>query len=214
MIRLLLADDSTVTRQALAAVLECDPELHLVAEAWDGRSAVAAARAHQPDVALVDIDMPGTDGIEAARELRLLPAPPKVLMLTMLGQDGYVDDAIRAGASGYLLKDTPTEQLLAHIHTVHHGRHVLDPAVTGGVLSRIAASPAPPAPDGPLPLSRSEEGVLRLVCRGLTNHDIAGRLGTSETAVKSKVSRLMTKLDADNRVQLARVGIRAGLDDY
>ena len=215
MITLLLADDNQIMRQGLRAILEAGDGLHVVAEAWDGHSAVEAARRFTPDVALVDIRMPGMDGLEATRALRELPAPPRVLVLTMVGGDEYVDTAIRAGAHGFLLKDTPPDDLLAGIRKIAHGEAVLDSAVTAGVFQRLTAH-APHATTSEdtavAGLGERELTVLRLVCQGHSNAEIAARLNFSEATVKGQLSRLMAKLSVGNRVQLARIGYHAGLD--
>ncbi|WP_274918004.1 response regulator [Streptomyces sp. WZ-12] len=215
MIQVLVADDSEIVRRGLSDVLESSGELHVVAQVWDGRSAVEAARRFSPDVALVDIRMPGMDGLKATRELAALPHPPRVVILTTFGEDEYVDEAVRAGASGFLLKDTPPNDLIRAIRDVAAGKATLDPAVTGRVLDALARqSPqlTPHEEEALSSLTERELQVLRLVGRGLSNADIGKALHLAEGTVKGQVSRLLTKLGADNRVQAARLAYRAGLE--
>ncbi|MEU5208516.1 response regulator transcription factor [Streptomyces sp. NPDC020742] len=214
-IQVLVVDDSEIVRRGLSEVIESSGDLHVVAQAWDGRSAVAEARRCTPDVALVDIQMPGMDGLAATRELRALPRPPRVVILTTFGDDAYVDEAVRAGAVGFLLKDTPPEDLVRAVRQVAGGKATLDPAVTGRVLQTLAERvPALTAAEKAAlgALTDREREVLRLVGRGLSNLDIGAALHITEGTVKGQVSRLMAKLGADNRVQLARLVYRAGLE--
>ncbi|MFF4404815.1 response regulator [Streptomyces sp. NPDC001262] len=214
-IQILVADDSEIVRRGLSDVLETSEHLHVVAQAWDGHSTVEAARRYSPDVALVDIRMPGMDGLKATRELRALPHPPRVVILTTFGEDEYVDEAVRAGASGFLLKDTQPEDLIRAVRDVAAGRATLDPAVTGRVLDALAhqAPRLDPREEKALAsLTERELDVLRLVGRGLSNADIGRLLHITEGTVKGQVSRLLMKLGADNRVQAARLAYRAGLE--
>ncbi|WDO11214.1 response regulator transcription factor (plasmid) [Streptomyces murinus] len=214
-IQVLLADDSEIVRRGLSEVLESSDELHVVAQAWDGHSAVEAAHRFSPDVALVDIRMPGMDGLKATRELRALPHPPRVVILTTFGEDEYVDEAVRAGASGFLLKDTPAEQLIRAIRDVAEGKATLDPAITGRLLDTLAlqAPQLTPLEQKALAsLTERELQVLRLVGRGLSNADIGKLLHITEGTVKGQVSRLLAKLGAENRVQAARLAYRSGLE--
>ncbi|MFF4602919.1 response regulator [Streptomyces sp. NPDC001339] len=214
-IQVLVADDSEIVRRGLSEVIEASGDLHVVAQAWDGRSAVEAARRFSPDVALVDIRMPGMDGLTATRELRALPRPPRVVILTTFGEDEYVDEAVRVGASGFLVKDTPPEELVRAVRQVAEGKAALDPAVTGRVLDALAEQvPRLSAEEKAAlaSLTDRELEVVRLVGRGLSNTDIGAALHITEGTVKGQVSRLMAKLGADNRVQVARLAYRAGLD--
>ncbi|QLE75822.1 response regulator transcription factor [Streptomyces rectiverticillatus] len=215
MIQVLVADDSEIVRRGLNDVLESSEELHVVAQAWDGHSAVEAARRFSPDVALIDIRMPGMDGLKATRELRALSHPPRVVILTTFGEDEYVDEAVRAGASGFLLKDTLPEDVIRAVLDVAAGKATLDPAVTGRVMDTLAqqAPQLDPREEKALAsLTERELQVLRLVGRGLSNADIGKSLHITEGTVKGQVSRLLTKLGADNRVQAARLAYRAGLE--
>ncbi|MFG2759050.1 response regulator [Streptomyces wuyuanensis] len=214
-IHVLIADDSEIVRRGLSDIVEAGDDLHVVAQAWDGRSAVDAARQFSPDVALLDIRMPGMDGLEATREIRALPRPPRVLILTTFGADEYVDEAVQAGVSGFLLKDTPPEELLRAVRQVAEGKAALDPAVTGRVLDQLAGQSArlTAAEQQALEsLTERDLQVLRLIARGLSNADIGTALHISEGTVKGQVSRLLAKLEADNRVQAARLAYRAGLE--
>ncbi|MGP3683334.1 response regulator [Streptomyces sp. IBSNAI002] len=216
LIQVLVADDSEIVRHGLCRVLESADDVHVVAEAWDGQSAVEAAGRFSPDVALVDIHMPGVDGLAATRALRSLPVPPRVLILTTFARDEYVDEAVLAGASGYLLKDTPALDLLAAVRHVAAGRASLDPTVTARVMEQLATR-------GSAQLTRDERVVmdsltvrevelLRLIGLGLSNARIGETLYLTEGTVKGQVSRLLAKIGAENRVQAARLAYRAGLE--
>ncbi|MFI5867295.1 response regulator [Streptomyces sp. NPDC051546] len=219
MISLLLADDSQILRQGLRTILETGPGLHVVAEAWDGHSAIEAVHRYRPDVALIDINMSGMDGITATRHILALPHPPRILILTMVGGDGHVEAALQAGAHGFLLKDAEPEQLITAIRTLAAGHSILDPAVTARVIHHYTHQPPPqqntradPATAAcPDSFSEREEELLRLLGRGHTNAEIAEDLHLSESGVKSQISRLMTRLGVDNRVQLARTAYHHGL---
>ncbi|MGW6946969.1 response regulator [Streptomyces xanthophaeus] len=214
-INVLIADDSEIVRRGLGDVLASAADIHVVAQAWDGRSAVDAARQVNPDVALLDIRMPGMDGLAATRELRALPVPPRVLILTMFAEDEYVEEAVRAGASGFLLKDTPPEELLRSVRLVAAGQAILDPTVTERVLAKLAqhsvrlTAQELQALDA---LTDREREVLGLVGQGLSNAAIGEVLHVSEGTVKNQVSRVLTKIGADNRVQAARLAYRVGLE--
>ncbi|MFE9131796.1 response regulator [Streptomyces sp. NPDC007148] len=214
-IHVLVADDSEIVRRGIGDVLESADDVHVVAQAWDGRSAVDAARQFSPDVALLDIRMPGMDGLAATREIRALPVPPRVIILTMFGEDEHVDTAVQAGASGFLLKDTPPEDLLRAVRQVAAGKGALDPAVTGRVMEQLAEHGVrlTEAEQSALAkLTEREVDVLRLIGRGLSNADIGAALHVSEGTVKGQVSRLLAKIGAANRVQAARLAYRAGLE--
>ncbi|WP_240653724.1 response regulator transcription factor [Streptomyces sp. AcE210] len=168
-----------------------------------------------PDVALLDIRMPGMDGIAATRELQALPDPPRVLILTMFAEDEYVDEAVSAGASGFLLKDTPPEELLRSVRLVAAGKSTLDPSVTGRVMEQLAqhairlTTQEQQALDS---LTAREREILGLIGRGMSNANIGKELHASEGTVKNQVSRLLAKIGADNRVQAARLAYRAGME--
>ena len=203
--RLLLVDDDPLVRSGLRLLLGGSPEVVIVGEAGDGDGVVAAVRATRPDVVLMDLRMHRVDGVRATRLVRALPDPPHVLVLTTFDTDEEVLGALRAGAAGYLLKDTPPEELLRAVRAVTAGDAVLSPAVTRTVIGRIRERRAPSAdrtrrlaglPDG-------ERRVARAVARGLSNAEIAAELHLSPATVKAYVSRALTALDLTNRVQLA-----------
>ncbi|MGW4386775.1 response regulator [Streptomyces sp. NPDC004685] len=214
-IHVLVADDSEIVRRGLSDILSSVDDIHVVHQAWDGRSAVDAARRLRPDVALVDIRMPGMDGIAATRELQALPDPPRVLILTMFGEDEYVDEAVSAGASGFLLKDTPPEELLRSVRLVAAGKSTLDPSVAGRVMEQLAqhavrlTTQEQQALDS---LTEREREILGLIGRGMSNANIGKELHASEGTVKNQVSRVLAKIGADNRVQAARLAYRAGME--
>ena len=206
-IRVLVVDDDPLVRSALRLVLGADPGLELVGEAGDGAEGRAAAASLRPDVVLMDVRMPREDGIAATAHLVAGPRPPAVVVLTTFDADETVLAAIRAGASGFLLKDTPPEQILAAVHRVHAGEPMLSPSVTRTVLAAVAASgedarsrTARDLVDG---LSERERQVALAIGAGLTNAEIAAELYLSVATVKSYVTALMAKLDAANRVQVA-----------
>ncbi|MEU8485960.1 response regulator transcription factor [Streptomyces sp. NPDC048641] len=214
MIQVLVADDSEIVRRGLSNILASADDIHVVAEAWDGRSAVDAARSLNPDVALLDIRMPGMDGLAATRELQALPAPPRVLILTTFAADEYVDEAVQSGASGFLLKDAPPEELLRSVRLIAAGGATLDPSVTGRVMEQLAQHAVRLTEQEQRSLDAltgREREVLGLIGRGLSNAAIGAALHVSEGTVKNQVSRLLTKVGADNRVQAARLAFRAGL---
>lgn len=201
MIRVVLADDQAMIRAGLRMVLETEPDLQVVAEAVDGAEAVDAVRRLRPDVALVDIAMPRRDGLAAARELVALPSPPKVIMLTTFDSDDNLYAALRAGASGFLLKVSPPEQLVAAIRVVASGAALLDPAVTTRVIAAFAQRPEPRRPADLDQLTPRELDVLRLLARGLSNAEIAVALFLGEATVKTHVARVLMKLGLRDRVQ-------------
>lgn len=210
-VRVLVVDDDPLVRSALRLVLGADPAVMLVGEAGDGAEGRALAASARPDVVLMDVRMPREDGITATAHLVAGPRPPAVVVLTTFDADETVLAAIRAGASGFLLKDTPPEQILAAVHRVHAGEPMLSPSVTRTVMAAVAAG----SPDGAAPsrgaatrslveaLGERELQVALAIGRGLTNAEIAGELFLSVATVKSYVTALLTKLDAANRVQIA-----------
>ena len=208
MIRVLIADDQPLMRQGFAMILGAQPDITVVGEAGTGTSAVAQARELNPDVIMMDIQMPGMDGITATRQLRGC----KILVLTTFGTDDHVAQALRAGASGFLLKDATPEQLIHAIRVVAGGEALLDPAITRNLIKRVlpvlTTPEAPPRFDA---LSDRETEVLRLIAQGMTNAEIAALLVVSEATVKTHVSRLLTKLDLRDRVQAVVAAYQHGL---
>jgi DNA-binding NarL/FixJ family response regulator len=204
--RVLIADDQGLVRAGFRMILDSEPGLEVVGEASDGVEAVAAARELRPDVVLMDIRMPGIDGIEATRQVLALGGEPpiRVLVLTTFDLNEYVYDALRAGASGFLLKDTPPEQLVAGVHVVARGESLLAPSITRRLIEEFAAK-APAAEAAPAPeledLTTRELEVFRLMARGLSNAEIAAELVVSETTVKTHVARVLMKLGLRDRVQ-------------
>jgi DNA-binding NarL/FixJ family response regulator len=199
-LRVVIADDQPMMRAGFKAVLEATGDIDVVAEAGTGEEAVRAARAHQPDVVLMDIRMPEMDGIEATRQL----PRQRVLILTTFGLDEYIIDALRAGASGFLLKDAPTEEVVDAVRAVAAGDAVLSPAITRQLLDQVGRRlPAAVSrtPDAVAGLTDREREVLRMMAGGMTNAEIAGALVVSEATVKSHVSNLLGKLGLRDRVQ-------------
>lgn len=213
MIRVVLADDQPLVRAGLRKILSVDPGVTVVAEAENGLGAVEAVRRTSPDVAVLDIRMPVVDGLEATRRICALPDAPRVLILTTFGIDEYVAEALRAGASGFLLKDARPESLIEAVRTVAAGDALLDRAVTRSVVERFAALPAPrPELAARLEqLTAREREVLVLLTRGMSNREIAERLVLSEGTVKTHVLRVLRKLELRDRVQAVIFGYDAGL---
>jgi len=216
-ITVVVADDQELVRTGFALILGSDPEVEVVAQAADGAQAVAAARRHRPDVVLMDIRMPVLDGIEATRQITSDPqlAGVRVLVVTTFDGDEYVVEALRAGASGFLLKDTPPEELIRGVTVVAGGDALLAPTVTLRLIDRFVRVESPPRPDErPSALSgltAREHDVLRAVADGFSNLEIADRLVVSYSTVKTHVSHLLTKLDARDRAQLVMIAHRAGI---
>jgi DNA-binding NarL/FixJ family response regulator len=212
-IKVLVADDHPVVREGLRSFLGTRPGIAVVGEAGDTERTVTAARAQQPDVVLVDLMMPG-GGIEAIRQLRALPSPPRALVLTSFAGDDKVLPALRAGAAGYLLKDVHPADLEAAIRTVHQGGALLAPAVASRVLDE-ATSPRQATTtddDRVAELTPREREVLAFLARGLSNRQLADELYVSEKTVKTHVSSILTKLRVADRTQAALYAVRHGLD--
>ena len=203
--RVLIVDDQSLVRAGFRMILESEPEIEVVGEAADGLTAVLAARETEPDVILMDVRMPNVDGLEATR--RLLEGKeqgPRILILTTFDLDEYVYEALRAGASGFLLKDTPPEQLVEAIRIVAGGDALLSPVVTRRVIAEFVRRPPPAArrqPSGLDDLTARELEILRLIARGLSNAEIAAEAFVSETTVKTHVARILMKLRLRDRVQ-------------
>lgn len=213
MIRVLLADDQRLILDGLAAILDAEPDLEVVALANDGREAVALARELEPDVAVLDIRMPTMDGIEAARELARQPRPPRVLVLTTFDLDEHVYEAMKVGAGGFLLKDQPRGRLARAIREVAAGETPIDPAVTRRLVERFVTRPNSAAPSAPglEQLTDRELDVLRALARGLANAEIAAMLFLSPATVKTHVATILRKLGLRDRVQAVIVAYESGL---
>jgi DNA-binding NarL/FixJ family response regulator len=213
-IRVLIADDHALVRTGFRLIVDSEPDMTVVGEAATGLAAVSLATAEHPDVVLMDIRMPGLDGIEATRRLGgRADAGPRVLILTTFDLDEYVFGAVRAGASGFLVKDTPPTQLLDAIRIVAAGDALLSPGATRRLIAEFARRPpAPPAAalDG---VTSREQDVLALIGRGLSNAEICDRLHISMATAKTHVGRLLTKLAARDRAQLVIAAYESGLVD-
>jgi DNA-binding NarL/FixJ family response regulator len=208
-IRVVLADDQTLVRSGFRMILKDEPGIEVVGEAGDGVEAIAAVRDLNPDVVLMDIRMPKLDGLEATRRILAEPDPPRVLVLTTFDLDEYVFSALRAGASGFLLKDAPEEQLLAAIRAAAGGGALFSPSVTRKLIERFAGHSDPPA--GLAELTEREREVLTLLARGYSNAEIAEQLVVSEHTVKTHVARVLMKLDLRDRTQAVVLAYESGL---
>ncbi|MFB7636861.1 response regulator [Streptomyces sp. NPDC056149] len=214
MIRVLLADDQLLVRAGFKALLDAQPDIEVVGEAADGQEALTAVRARRPDAVLMDIRMPLLDGLAATRKITEDPAlaDVKVVMLTTFELDAYVFEAIRSGASGFLVKDTEPEELLRAVRAVVAGDALLSPGVTRRLIAEFAARSKTPAPTAELAvLTDREREVMALVGLGLSNEEIARRLVVSPLTAKTHVSRTMVKLGARDRAQLVVLAYESGL---
>jgi DNA-binding NarL/FixJ family response regulator len=210
-LKVVVADDQALVRDGLCMILSSQPDMTVVAEAADGVEAVAAARAHDPDVVLMDVRMPNLDGIGATREICAATAA-RVLVLTTFDLDEYVYDALRAGASGFLLKDMHRTELVAAVRTVAAGESLLAPTVTRRLIADVLRQRAPAFPAPRLAaLTPRELDTLRQVARGLSNAEIAAELFVTEHTVKTHVSSVLTKLGLRDRVQAVVVAYESGL---
>jgi len=214
-IRVLLVDDQALVRAGFRMILDAEPEMEVVGEAADGREAIDQVRALRPEIVLMDIRMPELDGLEATR--RILAGgdeAPKILMLTTFDLDEYVYEALRAGASGFLLKDTPPEQLVSAIEVISQGEALLSPTITRRVISEFVKGTGP-KPQAQFPrlqdLTAREREVLTLIARGLSNAEIAKTLFVSETTVKTHVARILMKLGLRDRVQAVVLAYESGI---
>jgi DNA-binding NarL/FixJ family response regulator len=209
-IRVVVADDQPLVRTGLRMILTGEPDIEIVAEASNGNEAVAAAAEHQPDVILMDVRMPEMDGIEATRLITAVAEPPRVLVLTTFDLDEIVYDALRAGASGFLLKDAPEDRLTSAIRVVADGGSLFAPSVTRRLIEEFAKRPDKPAHDL-ADLTERENEVLRLIARGLSNAEIGAELFVSESTVKTHVARILMKLGLRDRVQAVVVAYESGM---
>jgi len=212
-ISVLIADDQDLVREGLRMLLEAEPGITVAGEAADGSEAITATRRLDPDVVLMDVRMPGMDGIEAAAHLVRAGSRAKILMLTTFDLDEYVYRAMRAGASGYLLKDASRDQLASAVRTVSAGQALLAPSITRRLIEDFCRSPSPDsaAAQAAKQLSPRELEVVRLVAKGLSNAEIAGRLYLSDATVKSHVARILAKLALRDRVQIVVLAYETGI---
>ena len=213
MIRVLLADDQALVRGGFRVILEAQPDIAVVGEAADGTEAIELARLHKPDVVLMDVRMPRLDGIEASRRLLAGDTRTRILMLTTFDLDEYVYEAMRAGASGFLLKNSPPAQLAEAVRVVAAGDALLSPEITSRLIADYVRRPRPSAgvPAAMAELTTRELDVLGLIARGRSNAEIAGTLFLSEATVKTHVTRVLSKLGLRDRVQAVVFAYEAGL---
>jgi len=213
-IRVLIVDDERMLRSGFRLILETQPDIAVVGEADDGAAAVDAALRLRPDVVLMDIRMRSMDGLEATRTIMAaMPSPPKVVVLTTFDYDEYVYDALKAGASAFLLKDSPQEQLIAAVRVVAAGDALLHPSITRRLIADFAARPTPRGERPPelAQLSERELQIMREVAKGLSNDEIATKLYLSKATVKSHVAHILAKLDLRDRTQAVVVAYESGL---
>jgi DNA-binding NarL/FixJ family response regulator len=212
-VRVLLVDDDDLMRAGLRAVLTSDETIEVVGEAGNGRAAVSSVRSLRPDIVLMDVRMPDLDGISATREVLAVSPEVKVAILTTFEQDDYIFGALNAGASGFLLKRTKPEELIAAIHTIAEGDSLLSPPVTRRVIERMAGQPvSDPAASKRLDeLTPREREVLALIARGLSNREIAAEFIIEESTVKTHVKRILMKLQLRDRVQAVIFAYESGL---
>ncbi len=209
--KVIICDDQATIRDGLEMLLSLEKDIRVMGKAEEGQEAVELVAKHQPDLVLMDLKMPGMNGIEATRQIRTRYPAVKVLVLTTYDDDEWVFDAVRAGASGYLLKDTPREDLIKAVKETVAGKSFVDPAVAGKILSRVAGRQVQPATLITDKLTQREVDVLRLLAGGLSNAEIAERLYLSEGTVRNYVSAIFAKLEVSDRTQAAVMAIRHGL---
>lgn len=210
-IRIMLADDHTVLRQGIAQALELQPDMTVVAQASNGAEAVKLAKQHRPDVALLDINMPELDGVQATRQITAEMPETGVIILTMYRRDDFIFEAIKAGASGYLLKEVELSELVKAVRTVAKGEAIIDAAIAGRVMAELRAEVAPPRPAGEEPLAERDIEILRLLAQGDSNQDIADQLSISEKTVRNRLSLVFRRLHLKNRTEAALYAMRKGL---
>jgi DNA-binding NarL/FixJ family response regulator len=212
--RVLIVDDDDLMRAGLVELLAVDQEIEVVGQASTGREAVEQARRLAPDVVLMDVRMPDVDGISATRELSRVAPEAKILILTTFEQDDYVFGALRAGASGFLIKRTRPEELIAAVHSIAAGDSLLSPSVTGRVIDRMAQQPTPDVANQTKldELTRREREVLELIARGLSNREIAAALVVEESTIRTHVKRILMKLDLRDRVQAVIFAYETGVN--
>jgi len=213
MVRVLICDDQTVVREGLAAILSTDPEIEVVGLASHGQEALALIPETQPDVVLMDLKMPVMNGVQTTQRLRRDHPGVCVLVLTTYADEEWVLDAVRAGAAGYLLKDTRRDELLAAIKGTAEGRSYLDPAIAGKVMQQAAVGPPParPAEAWTEPMTERELDILQLLAEGYSNPEIAGRLHLAPGTVRNYVSTIFQKLGVSDRTQAVVVALQRGM---
>jgi DNA-binding NarL/FixJ family response regulator len=214
--RVLIADDDDLMRAGLAELLTADPDIEIAGQASTGRQAIERTRRLAPDVVLMDVRMPDLDGIAATRELSGTSPGARVLILTTFEQDDYIFGALRAGASGFLLKRTRPEELIAAVHTIAAGDSLLSPSVTRRVIDRMAQQPTPELTAYAKldRLTPRERDVLELIARGLSNREIAAALFVEESTIRTHVKRILMKLDLRDRVQAVILAYETGLNQH
>jgi DNA-binding NarL/FixJ family response regulator len=210
-VRVLLADDQELVRAGFRMILETQADIEVVGDAGDGVEAVAATRRRQPDVVLMDIRMPNLDGLQATKQIMAARSGSRVVILTTFDLDEYVYQALAAGASGFLLKSAPPEQLIGAVRVVAAGDALLAPSITRRVIEQFARLPPPGGTDAVAELTERERQVLELVARGLSNAEIAAQLFVSDATVKSHVAHLLAKLQLRDRVQAVVLAYESGL---
>ncbi|MCA9943599.1 MAG: response regulator transcription factor [Anaerolineales bacterium] len=209
-IKILLADDHNVLRQGMAQVLSAQPDMHVVAQAENGRLAVQLANEHKPDVILMDINMPEMDGVEATRQITASLPETGIIILTMYRRDEYVFEAIKAGANGYLLKEVELDQLLEAIRAVARDEAVIDSAIAGRVLAELR-QPSTAKSSEKTEFTERDLDILRSLAKGLSNQEIADRLAVAEKTIRNRLSLIFRQLHIENRTQAALYALRTGL---
>ncbi len=210
-IRTILLEDHKMVRQGLVALLQDAPGMEIVGEAGDGNSAVEMARTHQPDVALLDISMPGMNGLEAARKIRELSPKTKLLFLTMYADDEYIIQALRFGGTGYVLKDADANTLIDAIRRVHRGENYLSPEVSQTIIRRVISDNSEPPTNNHENLTSRERQILQMIAQSKTNREIGETLRISVKTVQTHRANLMNKLDIHDQTSLVKYAIRHGL---
>jgi DNA-binding NarL/FixJ family response regulator len=208
-IRVLVVDDQQLLRAGFRVILSAEPDIDVVGEAADGQAALDLVRDSRPDVVLMDIRMPGMDGLSATERMMTLPDPPRVVVLTTFDQNEYVVRALRAGAYGFLLKDAPTSRLITAVRAAAAGDALIEPSITRRLIERFAVEPAE-NPQAVRLLTDREREVLRLIARGLSNAEIAASLVVAENTAKTHVARILTKLGVRDRVQAVVLAYESG----
>jgi NarL family two-component system response regulator LiaR len=209
--KVIICDDQAIVRDGLAMLLKLEPDIEVVGTAEDGAAAVEMVAKEKPDLVLMDLKMPIMNGVEATRQIRAKYPGVKILVLTTYDDDEWVFDAIQAGASGYLLKDTPRDEVIKAVRGTVSGKTYVDPSVAGKVLEQVSSHQTQPATLITSKLTEREAEVLRLIAKGLSNKDISDQLFLSEGTVRNHVSAILTKLGVSDRTQAAVIAIQHGL---